>query len=61
MQLKTRMPRAHDRVFTAGDCRKYLARSEEDVIVIPAIFITVLAGNPIGNGLRDSLNPRLRK
>jgi len=55
------MPRAHDRVFTAGDCRKYLARSEEDVIVIPAIFITVLAGNPIGNGLRDSLNPRLRK
>jgi len=61
MRFNTRMPRAHDRVFTLRGCKKYRARSEEDLIVISSIFITVLAGNLIGNGLRKTLDPRLRE
>jgi peptide/nickel transport system permease protein len=39
----------------------YLYRSPS-LIVIPGffIFVTVLAGNLMGNGLRDALDPRLR-
>jgi peptide/nickel transport system permease protein len=37
--------------------------SAPHLIVIPGIFIfvTVLAGNLMGNGLRDALDPRLRE
>ena len=37
--------------------------SAPNLIVIPGffIFVTVLAGNLMGNGLRDALDPRLRE
>jgi peptide/nickel transport system permease protein len=43
------------------NARQYLFRAPS-LIVIPGIFIfvTVLAGNLMGNGLRDALDPRLR-
>ena len=59
--IKTRMPRAHDRVFTLRGRKKSQARSEEDLIVISSILVTVLAGNLIGDGLRSALDPRLRE
>ena len=42
--------------------RQYLYRAPQ-LIVIPGIFIfvTVLAANLMGNGLRDALDPRLRE
>lgn len=42
--------------------RQYLYRAPA-LIVIPGffIFVTVLAGNLMGNGLRDALDPRLRE
>jgi len=44
------------------NARQYLYRAPF-LIVIPGIFIfiTVLAGNLMGNGLRDALDPRLRE
>lgn len=44
------------------NARQYLYRAPS-LIVIPGffIFITVLAGNLMGNGLRDALDPRLRE
>lgn len=44
------------------NAQQYLYRAPH-LIVIPGIFIfiTVLAGNLMGNGLRDALDPRLRE
>lgn len=44
------------------NARQYLYRAPQ-LIVIPGIFIfvTVLAANLMGNGLRDALDPRLRE
>jgi peptide/nickel transport system permease protein len=44
------------------NAQQYLYRARH-LIVIPGffIFITVLAGNLMGNGLRDALDPRLRE
>ena len=44
------------------NARQYLYRAPH-LIVIPGIFIfiTVLAANLMGNGLRDALDPRLRE
>lgn len=43
------------------NARQYIYRAPH-LIIIPGIFIfiTVLAGNLMGNGLRDALDPRLR-
>jgi peptide/nickel transport system permease protein len=43
------------------NAQQYLYRAPF-LIVIPGffIFITVLAGNLMGNGLRDALDPRMR-
>jgi peptide/nickel transport system permease protein len=44
------------------NARQYLYRAPQ-LIVIPGVFIfvTVLAANLMGNGLRDALDPRLRE
>ena len=44
------------------NAQQYLYRAPH-LIIIPGffIFITVLAGNLMGNGLRDALDPRLRE
>jgi len=44
------------------NAQQYLYRAPH-LIIIPGffIFITVLAGNMMGNGLRDALDPRLRE
>jgi len=44
------------------NAQQYLYRAPS-LIVIPGffIFITVWAGNLMGNGLRDALDPRLRE
>jgi peptide/nickel transport system permease protein len=44
------------------NAQQYLYRARH-LIIIPGffIFVTVLAGNLMGNGLRDALDPRLRE
>ena len=45
-----------------NNAQQYLY-SAPHLIIIPGafIFVTVLAGNMMGNGLRDALDPRLRE
>jgi ABC-type dipeptide/oligopeptide/nickel transport system permease subunit len=45
-----------------NNAQQYLYRAPH-LIVIPGffIFVTVLSGNLMGNGLRDALDPRMRR